>query len=252
MSDKAEGMKSLEKFNPILTVAGILIAFAVLVFGDNLLKSFSKPDIYLYTDGVSLDGLGSTKEHVQLFDFFNAGAAASSNIKVVIKFANSDIRFKAESDEEIRGKNIKDSSIEVSLDRFSPRSHIKISVVSKSANPVIETYYVDDEGKSKVDRERKHEAEIDWFKLFVVLVIVILVLIIAWQLSKSTERSILKEISDHNVTINDRLNEVKAGIAELGFVQEQNLMQDVSGNEEGEDKEVSHRLRKLLSPKTKT
>lgn len=245
MSEKEEGMKAGEKIAIVVGVLSALVALAVLILGDNVLRLAYKPDIYLNTDSVSLGGLGATKEHVRLFDFYNSGTGTSTNIKVVAKFESADVKFKAESDEEIKSSVLKDSAVEVSLDRLSPRSHVKIYAVSKNNNSLTDVYYIDDNGKSKIDPERIDDVKDQWIRVFAILTVLFIICVIVWLLARRFERRIFSELALKNLVLSERINELKADIADLGI-----SLEEVKNGEKRRlglsADEVGRRLKNLL------
>lgn len=247
MSETKVGMNLTEKTTVGLGIFGALIAFSVLILGENVLRLAYKPDIYLSTDSVSLEGLGSSKEHVRLFDFYNSGTGASTNIKIVAKFSTPDVKFKIESDEEVKGSSLKNSLIEISLDRFSPRSHVKISVVSKIANALIDIYYIDDKGKSKIDPDRRSDSQDQWIKIVAILAVFFFIFFVILIFVRRLEKRIFIGWDVTSLELNDKISELKADIAELRVAPEEGK-RNCERDETENNQEVEQRLQSLLRP----
>lgn len=248
MSDGKPRLNFLEKSTFVLGCIGAMIAFAVLILGDNVLKLAYKPDIYLTTDTVALESWGGSKEHIRLFDFYNSGTAASSNIKFVARFSTSDVKFKIESDEEVKNLPLKNSLVEFSLDRFSPRSHVRMSAISKVANPLIETYYIDDKGKTKIDPERRYDNADQWMRVAAIIACVLLIFWLAIAIMKRWEGRVARNSESATRELADKIDQLKSDVAELrgAFEEGARAASVPTGTENNGAVEV--RLQNLLTP----
>jgi hypothetical protein len=214
-------MSNTSKLNFIevctLIVGGItmMIAAATLILGDNVLRLAYSPDVALATSGVSMEKLGSTKEYLRTFDFYNAGNSASANIKVVIRFASPDIKISVESDEDVKNSQIKSNTIEIFLERMSPRSHLRVSALSKSANALLETYYVDDKGKTKIDSERHISSPIRWSSVVAIALIIFVIMVTALVFIKRWERGMSAAWEISSQTLTEKMDNLKSDLAEL-------------------------------------
>lgn len=215
MSGSAAPMSWTEKATVLLGALSAAIAFVVLILGDNVVKLAYTPDIYLNTGTVALESLGGQKEHVRLFDFYNSGTAASSNIKVVVRFGTPDVKFTVDSDEEVKSFASRTSLIEVSLDRFSPRSRLKIFVLSKTENPLIDAYYIDDKGKTKIDPERRSNNQELWVKIAAIFFAVSITFWIAIIFMRRWENRISAGWQLATLELGDKMDQLRSDVAEL-------------------------------------
>jgi hypothetical protein len=215
MSDTSARMSLTDKATVLFGALSAAIACAVLILGDNVLKATYAPDIYVSTDTVALESFGSAKDHVRLFDFYNAGTAPSSNIKIVARFTNPDFKFTIESDEEVKSSTVRNSLLEISLERFSPRSRLRISALSKTENPLTEIYYIDDDGKTKMDPERRHHNDNHWIKVIAIFVTIAIVFWIAIIFIKRSENRNATQLQLTARELGDKLDQLKSDVAEL-------------------------------------
>jgi hypothetical protein len=248
MSDSTAKMSWMEKAPILLGGLSAAIAFAVLILGDNALRLTYKPDIYLNTDTVALESLGGSKEYIRLFDFYNSGTAASTNIKVVARFSTPDLKFTVESDEEVKSSASRSSLVEISLDRFSPRSHLKVSVLSKAANPLIETYYIDDKGKTKIDPERRSDNQDQWIKMTAILAVVFVVFWIAIVFMKRWESRIAANWQSATRELGDKMDQLKSDVAELRGATDDGSRNAAPSAGAEINGAVEERLQNLLNP----
>jgi len=248
MSESSAQMTLIEKTSILLGIVSALTAFAVLILGDNILRLTYRPDIYLNTNTVALENLGGSSEHVRVFDFYNAGTAASSNLKIVIRFNNPHLRFTVESDEEVKESIPRSSLIEISLGRLSPRSHLKISVLSKKENPFVEAYYIDDSGKTKIDPDRRNSNQDQWIRISAVMTVIFAFMGVSVILIRKAENRIASGWSSSLKELIDKMDQLKSEVLELrGNIDEFSKNSAPHSGSDGNG-DVQRRLRTLLDP----
>ncbi|HFQ5049238.1 TPA: hypothetical protein ACGU7T_001254 [Vibrio vulnificus] len=216
MSSITKKMSLGERISLVVSILSFIVAFLGLTLSDGFLKLNNKADIVSVIDNIKLNTLTSQNGYIGVLNVMNIGEAASKNIKIIINFEYEVPKFEFFSDEDILDSEIKGRKLNISLERLSSDSNLKVVMYSDS--PIkYGSNYIDDSGNHKIMNYTPSTQQ-SLMDVILVVVIIISLLVVVWIYRKASESALLEALEMHQNEIQVKLREVRDEIGNIEVV----------------------------------
>lgn len=215
MKPSKSGLSFSDNAALIISFFGVLFTLLPLLLGDKIESILFGADIRVVKSEVSLEKLDSSKNKVQIYDIFNSGYTSSKDIKIVATLDKNTYRYEVVSDESIIKSINNFKKIEISLERLSPKSHVKITVLSAENIKLLNLYYIDDGGKNVIATGSYQDASFNWsVALSLFFMLIFLMILIRFYLRGSEDR-LLVRFNELSSQMHDDSRLIRSDIADF-------------------------------------
>ncbi|AWF80457.1 hypothetical protein BTJ40_06315 [Microbulbifer sp. A4B17] len=233
-----------EKISLAVSTLSFLVAFIGLVLSDSVSNISNKADIVAVNDTIKLNPLISQNGYIDTLNLKNRGRSASKNIKIIIGFSEKIPKFELSSDENIGRPEAKGRKLNISLERLSSNSNLKITMFSES--PIsYNVNYIDDSGNHKITMYSE-PAQRSILDMVLILVIVISLLAIVWIYRRASESALMAALDTHQSEIQVKLREMRDEIGNIEVVVNEPSNTSTTGLNEN-DKGIGQRLADFIN-----
>lgn len=239
MSTNYKRMSLSEKATLIISILSFLVAFIGFVLSDSISDLSKTVEITSSKESTNLNSLTGKKGYIDTLVLRNIGNETSKNIKIIVTFPQNVPKYEVLSDEDVLKQESNEKKLQISLDRFSNNSKIKLVMFSENTLHY-QVHYIDDNGKNEVT---KHTSFIErsYWDVLSIFVVVISMGIIAWIFRRASENNLEEALENHQRDFQDKLREIKDEIGNIEItVTSTNGMPDDTGSSDA--KGITQRL----------
>ncbi|MEL0639461.1 hypothetical protein V6260_02445 [Pseudoalteromonas aliena] len=239
MSTNYKRMSLSEKATLIISILSFLVAFIGFVLSDSISDLSKTVEITSSKESTNLNSLTGKKGYIDTLVLRNIGNETSKNIKIIVTFPQNAPKYEVLSDEDVLKQESNGKKLQISLDRFSNNSKIKLVMFSENTL-YYQVHYIDDNGKNEVTKHTSFIKRSYWDVLSI-FVVVISMGIIAWIFRRASENNLEEALENHQRDFQDKLREIKDEIGNIEItVTSTNGMPDDTGSSDA--KGITQRL----------
>jgi len=175
-----------EKTTLIISILSFLVAFIGFILSDTISDLRKTVEITSIKDSTNLHFLTGKKGYIDTLLLRNEGNETSKNIKLIVTFPHNIPQHEVLSDEDVVKKESNGQKLQISLDRLSNNSKLKLVMFSEKKLDY-QVHYIDDNGKNEVTQHTSLNKRSYWDVLSI-FVVVISMGIIVWIFRRSSQK----------------------------------------------------------------